>query len=359
MERQGEEAMEDIGYRYLTELAERYMIVVAKRDAIGRIKRCQLHDLMRELSLSKSQEENFSKVVPLNGIQTKSLNISSSSVMVTGRIRRLSLHLNRFPGDVALECEEYPPFKSLLGFSLDQQSGLSQTLTATLVHCLKLLRTLDLQCVKLLKHDIVPRKTTKLTPPPTTHLKTSLLNRQLDLLVDLKNRFSPSRVPTECVLEVDKIEAPLSSSSDRKENRKATVCRRLKIVAYDDVLLQRFQKIFTPPTTFDNLHDLSISTYSIDDTSIPTHSIDDNTRDNIKSCCPRLLLLKSNGKVVYQKTADVSALRNTSYHQKLTQRGVSNKVCFSVDNVRNTAPASCKQQQLFVFKAFMFHTLVR
>ncbi|XP_039016460.1 putative disease resistance protein At1g50180 [Hibiscus syriacus] len=39
VERQGEEALEDIGYRYLTELAERYMIVVAERDSIGRIKK--------------------------------------------------------------------------------------------------------------------------------------------------------------------------------------------------------------------------------------------------------------------------------------------------------------------------------
>ncbi|KAL4307967.1 hypothetical protein GQ457_01G048160 [Hibiscus cannabinus] len=318
----------------------RYMIVVA----IGRIKRCQMHNLMRELSLSKSQEENFSKVVPLNGIQTKTLNISSSSsVMVTGRIRRLSLHLNRFPGDVALECEEYPPFKSLLGFSLDQQSGLSQTLTATLVHSLKLLRTLDLQCFKLLKHDIVPRKTTKLTPPRNL---TCLLTLRIDFLqveflpnvfwklTRLRHLYLPHQIgkktkrlqfagltdlrtlvnfPTYCADQQDLITLPN--------------LRRLKIVAYDDVLLQRFQKIFTPPTTFDNLRDLSISTDSIDDTSssthtsISTHSIDDNTRDNIKSCCPRLLLLKSNGKVVYQKTADVFSLEEHQLPSETDSKG--------------------------------------
>ncbi|KAK8559801.1 hypothetical protein V6N13_016535 [Hibiscus sabdariffa] len=270
VERQGEETLEDIGYRYLTELAERYMIVVAKRDSIGRIK--------------------------------------------------------RFPGDVALECEEYPPFKSLLGFSLDQQSGLSPSLTETLVHSFKLLRILDLQSAK---HVTVPWKISKKVDSPHTpgfrnwlsRHKTSLLNRQLELLVDLKNKICGSRDPTECVLEVEKIEVPISSSSDRKENKKATVCgsyrptnaglvnfptfradvqdlitptnlRRLKIQAYSDVSLRKLQMMFMLPTTFDNLRDFSIS-----------KSIDKNMRDNIKSCCPRLLLLKSNREVVYQKTA--------------------------------------------------------
>ncbi|KAK8495538.1 hypothetical protein V6N12_066098 [Hibiscus sabdariffa] len=247
VERQGEETLEDIGYRYLTELAERYMIVVAKRDSIGRIKRCQMHDLMRELCPSKSQEENFSQ--------------ESEYFFFFGHGN--STLINR-----KVDSPHTPGFRNWLS-----------------------------------RH------------------KTSLLNRQLELLVDLKNKICGSRDPTECVLEVEKIEVPISSSSDRKENKKATVCgsyrptnaglvnfptsradvqdlitptnlRRLKIQAYSDVSLRKLQMMFMLPTTFDNLRDFSIS-----------KSIDKNMRDNIKSCCPRLLLLKSNREVVYQKTA--------------------------------------------------------
>ncbi|GMI72408.1 LOCUS ORCHESTRATING VICTORIN EFFECTS1 [Hibiscus trionum] len=377
VERQGEEALEDIGYRYLTELAERYMIVVAKRDAIGRIKRCQMHDLMREFCLSKSQEENFSHVVPLYGTQTQSLNISSSSSSSSGRIRRLSLHLNRFPGNVALECEKYPPFKSLLGFSLDQLSGLSQRLTATLVHSFKLLRIMDLQSVK---HFIVPKKTSKLisanrkftfksrttrhTPgmvrlgrvrpaaPPTLsttmpktigkliHLRllsfgtgynipklpssignlSCLLTLRIDFhyaqtlpnvfwkLKRLRHLYLPRWVGQKTRLEFagltdlrTLVNFP-TYCADVQDLITLTNLRRLKIEASGDVSLQKLQMMFMSPSiTFDNLRDFSIS----DSLRTPQHPVID---DNIKSCCPRLLLLKSNGNVVYQKTVDVFRL---------------------------------------------------
>ncbi|OMO74347.1 putative disease resistance RPP8-like protein 4 [Corchorus olitorius] len=55
----GEEIAEDVAERYLNELVERYMVLVGKRDASLKIKTCRMHDLVRDLCLSKAKQENF------------------------------------------------------------------------------------------------------------------------------------------------------------------------------------------------------------------------------------------------------------------------------------------------------------
>ena len=54
---------EEVGYECLHELVQRCMVLRGKMDSVdGRIKTCRIHDLMRDLRLSKAQEENFVKV---------------------------------------------------------------------------------------------------------------------------------------------------------------------------------------------------------------------------------------------------------------------------------------------------------
>ncbi|KAF4359246.1 hypothetical protein F8388_005355, partial [Cannabis sativa] len=53
------EALEDVAYDWLSELVERSMIQVKQMSSTGRIKSICIHDLMRDLCVSKAQEENF------------------------------------------------------------------------------------------------------------------------------------------------------------------------------------------------------------------------------------------------------------------------------------------------------------
>ncbi|EEF41491.1 conserved hypothetical protein [Ricinus communis] len=54
-EEEEEEILEDVAYRYLCELVDRYMVQVEERGLMGRIKSCRIHDLMRDFFLSKAE----------------------------------------------------------------------------------------------------------------------------------------------------------------------------------------------------------------------------------------------------------------------------------------------------------------
>lgn len=54
--------VEDVAEDYLMQLIHRNMIQLVETNKFGRVKTCRIHDLMRELALSKSKEEKFSMV---------------------------------------------------------------------------------------------------------------------------------------------------------------------------------------------------------------------------------------------------------------------------------------------------------
>ncbi|KAJ4794010.1 hypothetical protein LUZ62_045256 [Rhynchospora pubera] len=57
---------EDTAERYLEQLAQRCMVQVSKRNLkCGTIKRCRVHDLLRELAIKESKDKNFLQVNPL------------------------------------------------------------------------------------------------------------------------------------------------------------------------------------------------------------------------------------------------------------------------------------------------------
>ncbi|KAL7206871.1 hypothetical protein ACSBR2_019553 [Camellia fascicularis] len=58
-----EETMLDVGMSYLGQLVQRCMVQVQLTRFNKRIKRCCLHDLMRDLCLLKAKEENFLEIV--------------------------------------------------------------------------------------------------------------------------------------------------------------------------------------------------------------------------------------------------------------------------------------------------------
>ncbi|KAJ9550367.1 hypothetical protein OSB04_014412, partial [Centaurea solstitialis] len=52
-------SLEDTAKAYLMDLINRNLVIVAKRNVIGNVKACKLHDLVRELCLKKAKEERF------------------------------------------------------------------------------------------------------------------------------------------------------------------------------------------------------------------------------------------------------------------------------------------------------------
>lgn len=86
----GEEALEDVAQRYLTELVERCMIQVVEKSSTGRIRTVQMHNLMRDLCVSKAYEENFLDIIDSRTDQT-----STSKARPTGKVRRIALYLDQ------------------------------------------------------------------------------------------------------------------------------------------------------------------------------------------------------------------------------------------------------------------------
>ncbi|XP_039033329.1 probable disease resistance RPP8-like protein 4 [Hibiscus syriacus] len=75
---------EDVAEHYLAELAERCMIQVRSRDVVtSKVETIQMHDLIRDLCLSKAKEENFVFIVD------KSNAFSLSTIR---KVRRVSMH---------------------------------------------------------------------------------------------------------------------------------------------------------------------------------------------------------------------------------------------------------------------------
>ncbi|TYG47634.1 hypothetical protein ES288_D11G355500v1 [Gossypium darwinii] len=73
-ERNGGQIAEDVAESYLTELVERCMIQVRERDvATLKVKTIQMHDLMRDLSLSKAKQENFVFIVDQSNASSLSM----------------------------------------------------------------------------------------------------------------------------------------------------------------------------------------------------------------------------------------------------------------------------------------------
>ncbi|KAK4437200.1 putative late blight resistance proteinR1A-10 [Sesamum alatum] len=77
-------SLEDLAEEYLDDLIERNLILVSKRSANGKIRTCNIHDLLRNLCLRNSQKENFLYVVKYyDDVLQQDVNITP---------RRLSIH---------------------------------------------------------------------------------------------------------------------------------------------------------------------------------------------------------------------------------------------------------------------------
>ncbi|MFQ6651368.1 hypothetical protein Gotur_023723, partial [Gossypium turneri] len=103
-ERDGGEIAEDVAESHLMELVERCLIQVRERDvATLKVKTIQMHDLMRDLCLSKAKQENFVFIVDGS---------NASSLSMIRKVRRVSVHEFFF-----IQCVKSPNIRSLLFFN--------------------------------------------------------------------------------------------------------------------------------------------------------------------------------------------------------------------------------------------------
>ncbi|XP_062083912.1 putative disease resistance protein At1g50180 isoform X1 [Humulus lupulus] len=92
------ETMEDVAYDCLSELVERSMIQVNETSLTGRIKSFGIHDLMRDLCVSKAQDENFLHFMDLRN-KVKEPIESVYAAPITTNVRRVVIHYDKQSAD--------------------------------------------------------------------------------------------------------------------------------------------------------------------------------------------------------------------------------------------------------------------
>ncbi|KAL2531147.1 putative disease resistance RPP13-like protein 3 [Abeliophyllum distichum] len=63
IEKQEKKSVDDVAQEYLMDLIGRSLILTAKRKSDGRVKACNMHDLLRDMCLKIADQENFVKVI--------------------------------------------------------------------------------------------------------------------------------------------------------------------------------------------------------------------------------------------------------------------------------------------------------
>ncbi|GFQ04433.1 putative disease resistance protein at1g50180 [Phtheirospermum japonicum] len=133
------ETMMDVAQRYLAELAQRCMVQVNVKETAGGFKNCSLHDLMRDLCITRAKRENFTRVVDFR----------RESDAPDNTTRRISVCLDhtrtyKYNHPDSRCCREYNRIRSAFVYANDYKADFLQHMKSQLSSC-KLLRVLDLQ----------------------------------------------------------------------------------------------------------------------------------------------------------------------------------------------------------------------
>ncbi|XP_058114689.1 probable disease resistance RPP8-like protein 2 [Magnolia sinica] len=196
----GAETLEEVAEDCLDELIQRSLIQMVKRSSVGRVKSCRIHDLLRELSISKAKGEKF-----LYG------DVDSLSPC---KARRLSVHRGIRKHTSINRC-----LRSFLCFSIEYAMLGKQQQQEFLYRHFELLRVLHLQQVEV---EEFPTEIITLTHLRYLHLKGSnqmtrlpssianLCNLQtLEVSVPTKLKRHPSVTSNLCNLQSLEVESNL------------------------------------------------------------------------------------------------------------------------------------------------------
>ncbi|CAL5390820.1 unnamed protein product [Camellia sinensis] len=128
--------IEEVAEEYLTELILRSMIQVTETNDCGRVKTCKVHDVMRELAVTTSEEENF--CTAYNGQESRA----------EGKFLRLSVY-NR-GGNIQLSKNMSRHLRSFFVFETDTCTSFSLNVVSS---NFKFLKVLDVEGVSI---EIIP-----------------------------------------------------------------------------------------------------------------------------------------------------------------------------------------------------------
>ncbi|XP_030942623.1 probable disease resistance protein RF9 isoform X2 [Quercus lobata] len=184
-----EDTMDDVGHRYLRELVQRSMVLVGKKTSLGRIKTCQMHDLMRDFCISKAEEENF-----LHFTDTLSMKQHKEQI---GKVRRLAIVSESGDNSIkGIKFNKYPYLRSLLYFQPQHDESYFKE---SCFKKFKLVRVLHLEYFKnhqrKLPKDIgflIHLRYLSLKDSNVTKVPSSVGNLRCLETLDLRINFSPS-----------------------------------------------------------------------------------------------------------------------------------------------------------------------
>ncbi|CAK8540852.1 unnamed protein product [Lathyrus sativus] len=160
-----DETMEDMAERYLGSLISRCMIQVGQMGSTGKIKTFRLHDLMRDMCLSKARKEHFLCVIGRPQQKSSDIsNVSSSSnisfdARKSDEVRRLAFFLDQHVDNlIPLDEQVNQHLRSLVYFHDKKCRVESWKRVKAVFENFKLLRVLDLEGVKGPKGQILPKE---------------------------------------------------------------------------------------------------------------------------------------------------------------------------------------------------------
>lgn len=127
--------IEDVAEDYFNELLGRSLMQVVETTCDGRVKTCRIHDLLREIIISKSREQNFATIA------------KEQNAVWPDKVRRLSVH------NTLQNLQQNRPFfhlRSLLLFGVVERP----TIHRQFPNGLRLLGVLDMRGVSLIRFPI-------------------------------------------------------------------------------------------------------------------------------------------------------------------------------------------------------------
>ncbi|OVA15040.1 Disease resistance protein [Macleaya cordata] len=172
--------MEEVADTYLIELISRSMLQVVEKNSFGRPKNCGMHDLMRELAVWVSEEENFCKIY-----DESSYNIEAARRDICIAPRRLSIH--KVHTDAGIHSGiNIAQLRSLFMFvgNVHDSSSPTFSVKSILPSGFKLLRVLDLQDIPIMS---VPDELVKLFNLRYLNLRNTQVKELPNSIGELRN----------------------------------------------------------------------------------------------------------------------------------------------------------------------------
>ncbi|MCL7047528.1 hypothetical protein MKW94_024727 [Papaver nudicaule] len=133
VQRRGQQTLEDVAEEYLEELTSRSLIQVDRLRCDGRVKTCRIHDLLRDLAIAESKEDQFSKIC--SGVQEFYLDRSN--------VRRVAVYSTADDSQNEHDFTEFHHVITVRSLMCNDLQFMQHNYLNSLFGCFKLLRVLE------------------------------------------------------------------------------------------------------------------------------------------------------------------------------------------------------------------------